>query len=237
VQLFANVSRSFEPPDDFEFSPSSSLAKLDAQRATTFEAGTRGGNASFGWDFATYYSWVKREIFSIQSPPNSGQFVTFNRDRTRHSGIEAGLHGRAPLKLASSSITWNLAYTWNFFRFVNDPDFGNNRLPIVPKHYARLDVTWHHSSGIYVGPSFQVASNLFVDLANTLRSPGYAVVGTTVGYSREGRYRVFLDLRNLGNRYYAASTEYVVNAGGKDTAAFNPGLTRAVFGGIEVKVW
>jgi iron complex outermembrane receptor protein len=110
-------------------------------------------------------------------------------------------------------------------------------LPIVPKHYARVGFTWRHPSGLYVGPTLQAASSLFVDLANTLRSPGYAVVGATVGYSRESRYRIFLDLRNLGNRYYAASTEHVVNAGRKDTAAFNPGLTRAVFGGIEVRLW
>jgi iron complex outermembrane receptor protein len=237
VQIFANVSRSFEPPDDFEFSPSSSLANLDAQRGTTAEVGARGGSTSFGWDLAAYSGWIKKEIFSIQSPPNSGQFVTFNRDRTRHSGVEAALHGRLPLRLAAGSINWNLAYTWNLFRFAHDPDFGNNRLPIVPKHSARLDLTWHHPSGIYVGPSFQIASDLFVDLANTLKAPGYAVAGATLGYSREGRYRVFLDLRNIGNRYYAASTEYIVDAGRKDAAAFNPGLTRAVFGGVEVKLW
>lgn len=231
------MSRSFEPPDQFEFSPASNLANLDAQRATTVEAGTRGGDHSFGWDFAGYYSWVDKEIFSIQTPPNSGQFVTFNRYRTRHAGIEAGVHGKLPAELARGSVTWNLAYTWSRFRFANDPDFGNNRLPIVPKHFARLDVSWRHPSGFYVGPKLEVASDLFVDLANTLRSPGYAVVGATIGYSHEGRYRIFMDFRNLGDRYYAASTEYVVNAGGRDAEAFNPGLTRSVFGGVEVKLW
>jgi iron complex outermembrane recepter protein len=98
-------------------------------------------------------------------------------------------------------------------------------------------LTWHHPSGIYIGPTFQAASDLFVDLANTLKAPGYAVAGATIGYSREGRYRIFLDLRNIGNRFYAASTEYIVNAGRKDAVAFNAGLTRALFGGVEVKLW
>ncbi len=237
AQIFANVSRSFEPPDAYEFSPASNLSNLDAQRATTAEVGTRGGGRNLGWDFATYYSWVNKEIFSVESPPNSGNYVTFNRNHTRHAGIEAGVHGKVPLDLGHSSLTWNVAYTWSNFHFFHDPDFGNNRLPIVPRQFARLDLAWHHPSGFYAGPSLELASTLFVDLANTLRAPGYAVVGATIGYDHEGKYRVFLNFRNLGNRYYAASTEYVVNAGGRDTAAFNPGLTRAVFGGVEVKLW
>jgi iron complex outermembrane recepter protein len=243
AHFFANVSRSFEPPDEYDFSPAYSasvysLANLDAQTATTVEGGVRGGGPNLGWDFSTYYSWVHKEIFSIESPPNSGNWVTFNRDHTRHSGVEAGAHGKLPVDLVRSSVTWNLTYTWSDFHFVNDPDFGNNRLPIVPPHFARLDLAWRHPSGFYIGPKLEVASDLFVDLSNTFRAPGYAVVGATVGYSRrEGKYRIFLDLRNLGNKYYAVSTEYVVNAGGQDTAAFNPGLTRSVFGGIEVKLW
>jgi iron complex outermembrane recepter protein len=235
VRFFGNVSRSFEPPDEYEFSPGSNLSNLDAQRATTAEGGVRGGGRNLSWDFATYYSWVDKEIFSIESPPNSGNYVTFNRNHTRHAGVEAGAHGTLPVNLAHSSVTWNLVYTYSDFHFVNDPDFGNNRLPIVPPNFGRIDVKWRHASGFYVGPKLELASNLFVDLANTLRCPGYAVVGATMGYAREGKYRIFLDLRNLGNKYYAASTEYVVNAGGQDTAAFNPGLTRSAFGGVEVK--
>ena len=235
ARIFANVSRSFEPPDEYEFSPGSNLANLDAQTATTVEGGARGGGRNLSWDFATYYSWIHKEIFSIESPPNSGNWVTFNRNQTRHAGVEAGMHGRLPIAPAGGSLNWNLTYTWSDFHFVNDPEFGNNHLPIVPPQFARLDLAWHHKSGFYIGPKLEVASNLYVDLANTLRCPGYAVVGTSVGYSREGKYRIFLDFRNPGNKYYAASTEYVENAGGQDTAAFNPGLPRSVFGGIEVK--
>lgn len=241
AQIFANVSRSFEPPDQYEFSPSYSsgsqtnLNNLDAQTGTTVEGGTRGGDSNFGWDLAAYYSWIDKEIFSVESPANSGNYFTFNRNHTRHSGIEAGTHGKVPASLAGGSINWNLAYTWNDYRFSNDPDYGNNQLPIVPPQFTRLDLTWRRS-GFYVGPNVQAASSLFVDLTNTFKAPGYGVVGATMGYYREGKIRVFFDLRNLGNKYYAASTEYVTNAGHADTSAFDPGLTRAVFGGVEIRL-
>lgn len=241
AQIFANVSRSFEPPDEYEYSPGisspgSSLPNLDAQTGTTLEAGTRGGGPDFGWDFATYYSWIDKEILSIESPPNSGSYVTFNADHTLHSGVEAGVHGKLPFVLAGGSFNGNLAYTWSDFRFSNDPVYGDNRLPVVPPQFGRLDLTWRHPSGFYAGPNFMFASDLSIDLANTFKAPGYGVVGATVGWSREGKYRVFLDCRNLANKYYAASTLFQENVGGKDYPAFNPGLLRSIFGGVEINV-
>jgi iron complex outermembrane recepter protein len=243
AQFFANVSRSFEPPDQYEFSPAysasvTSLANLDAQRGITVEGGTRGRYGNFSWDLAAYHSWVHREIFSVETPPNSGQFVTFNRNHTQRFGIEAGTHGKLPRDVAAGSLNWNVAYTFSDFRFSNDPAYGSNRLPVIPPHFARFDLIWRHRSGFYFGPKVDAASSLFVDLANTWKAPGYAIVGATTGYYwHDQRFHIFLDLRNLGNRYYAATTEYVTNAHHADTAAFNPGLTRSVFGAVEIKLW
>ena len=40
---------------------------------------------------------------------------------------------------APDKIWLNLAYTFNDFRFDNDPTFGNNQLPGAPRHYLRAE--------------------------------------------------------------------------------------------------
>lgn len=51
-QVFGNISRSAEPPtfDDMMFSSSNDLDRLQPQRATTYEIGTRGRSGDFAWD-------------------------------------------------------------------------------------------------------------------------------------------------------------------------------------------
>lgn len=45
VQLFANVSRSFAPPDFGDLPDPTTAKSLKAQKATTFEIGSRGNSA------------------------------------------------------------------------------------------------------------------------------------------------------------------------------------------------
>src|SRR5699024_6633542 len=99
VQVFGNVSRSFEPPvlQEFNDAYDNSHVKLDAQSATTIELGTRGALSSWRWQLALYQAWVHDEILSSETPPNSGIFQVANADKTRHQGIEFGLDGRLPL--------------------------------------------------------------------------------------------------------------------------------------------
>src|SRR5690606_20313606 len=81
----------------------------------------------------------------------------------------------------------------------------------------------------------EFASSAYVDQANTLRAPGYGIVNFTVGYAHpSGRYRVFLNARNLADKRYAASSEFLALAGPNE-AAFQPGLRRSVFAGAEIR--
>ncbi|MGH8555971.1 MAG: TonB-dependent receptor domain-containing protein [Methylococcales bacterium] len=236
AQLFANVSRSFEPPTGFEFF-SASGKSLDAQTAWTAEVGTRGQTKRFSWDLAFYHAWVKHEILSIANPPNSGRFETNNVDNTTHLGIEAGVSTLLPLDLiaADDALKLNLNYAWNHFRFDNDRQFGNNELPGIPEHVLNLEALYRHPSGFFFGPNLQVASSWFADQANSLQADSFAILGLRGGYENKRRgLRVFVDLRNLADEAYAASTEFLADARGRDTAVFNPGINRTVFVGIEI---
>src|SRR5690606_33896642 len=126
---------------------------LKAQRATTLEIGTRGGDADFGWDLALYKSWLKDELLEMPVPGNpAAPPLAYNVASTRHMGLELGLHGEIMLGTAPGKIAWNLAYTWNYFRFHNNERYGNNVLPGIPEHLARLDLVYRHPLGYYGGP-------------------------------------------------------------------------------------
>lgn len=48
--------------------------------------------------------------------------------------------------------------------------------------------------------------------------------------------RLFVNVSNLADKAYAASTEFLADAMGKDAPVFNPGIGRTVFVGIEWKL-
>ncbi|MCC2595226.1 TonB-dependent receptor [Pusillimonas sp. MFBS29] len=234
AQIFANISRSFEPPNSVAFH--TRAGKLSAQRATTFEIGTRGGDAQFGWDLALYKSWLKDELLEMPVPGNpAAPPMAYNVASTRHTGLELGLHGEFKTGAVPGKIAWNLAYTWNHFRFHNNERYGNNALPGIPEHLARLDLVYHHPDGFYGGPNFEFASGWDVDQANTLVAPGYGIINFTLGYAApKDRYRVFIDVRNLADKYYATSTDYMVDARYQPQNVFYPGQTRTVFAGLQL---
>ena len=91
-QVFANVSRSFEPPSFGELSnvTRGGLQDLRKQMGTTLEFGTRGEEGRLSWDAAYYYSWVENELLSLNDP-NGNPLGTVNAYGTRHQGIELGL--------------------------------------------------------------------------------------------------------------------------------------------------
>ncbi|HWK71654.1 MAG TPA: TonB-dependent receptor [Burkholderiaceae bacterium] len=232
AQVFANISRSFEPPNSLAFYTQE--GNLEAQRATTLEVGTRGGGKGFGWDAAVYHAWIRNELVEFPLVAYPGAIIARNADRTRHIGLELGLHGELPLARMPGTIEWNVAYTWSRFRFNRDAVYGNNALPGIPQHVARLGLVYRHPKGYYAGPSIELASSANVDQANTLRAPGYGIVNFTLGYKDPAdRYRLFIDARNLANKYYVATTDYVVDANSRDRAVFYPGQTRSVYIGFE----
>lgn len=252
LQWFANLSRSVEPPTGVEFH-SSVAGILQAQRALTLEVGLRGqagparaaapgstgsarNAASVGWEFAIYHSRIRHELLGIESPIGSGRFVSTNLDATRHSGVEAEVYGRIPLQAGGDTIEWRLTYTYSRHRVAAAPAYVGNALPGIPPHFARFDLTYRHPAGWYVGPSLEFASSWYVDQANTLKAPGYGIVNATLGYGTpDDRWRVFVNLRNLGDKRYAATTDFLVSANGVDARVFNPGLSRAVYAGVQTR--
>jgi len=229
VQVFANVTRSVEPPNFSSMSPTNTgFAPVRAQAAWTAEIGTRGRRGAITWDVTFYRARLDAELLQFTTGPNIPA-ATFNADKTTHQGLEAALDWR----LAPG---WRLrqTYTWSDFRFDGDAQYGNNRLPIVPEHFYRAELRYEHPSGWFVAPAVEwSASDIWVDYANTTRAPSYAVFNLGAGWTLNEQVSVFVDARNLTDKAYVSNVQAAIR-GSAATAAYWPGDGRSIVGGLVV---
>ena len=238
-QVFANVSRSAEVPSlGEEFGGFVDFTTLRAQRATTFEIGTRGQTANYHWDFAIYRANIDNELQCFTVIPGTCDIV--NADSTVHQGVEVGLGAAVARALfvdgGRPDALWvNAAYTYNDFFFDNDAVWGDNDLPGAPPHYIRAELLYKHPSGFYGGPNVEwvpVAST--VDNANTLKSDSYALLGAKLGFDNGGPVSAYVEARNLMDEAYISSHAVRGSATATD-ALFEPGTGRAFYAGMQVK--
>lgn len=253
IQVFANVSGSFEPPS---FSEALTLnTARRAQRATTVEIGVRGTRGPWRWDTTLYHARIRHELLSLVDPATL-QTSTINANRTRHEGIElAGewdlLGGELEARTggrtvrarrdptnadspAGSRLVLRASWTYGRFTFDDDPRYARNELAGIPPHLIRGELTWENADGWYAGPTFEcVPQRTYLDHRNTFPADPYTLVGFRVG-RRTRDFAWFLDARNLLERRYAATTGVIENAAGADQRQFLPGDGRALFAGIEI---
>ncbi len=229
AQLFANLTKSVEPPNFGSMSPTNTgFAPVQAQDAWTAEFGARGRKGPFTFDVTIYRAVLDKELLQFTTNPGIPA-STFNADKTRHQGLEAALDWRfAP--------QWRLrqTYTWSDFRFEGDAQYGDNRLPIVPEHFYRAELRYEHPAGWFVAPSVEwSASDIWVDFKNTTKAPAYAILNLNAGWNITDKVSVFVDARNLADKAYVSNVQAAITAAAA-TAAYWPGDGRSVFGGLMV---
>lgn len=239
VAVYANANGSFEPPS-FSEGPATAGKPLKAQRATTYEIGTRGDGdwlgAQWGWDLSYYRAHLKNELL-VQTPAMALP-STRNADKTLHQGIEAGM------RMESASMRLLASYLYNDFRFQNDPSQGNNRIAGVPDQVFTAETAYRLPGNVWVGPTLRAASRAFVDHANTLAAPGYSVYGLKLNQALAKGVEWFVEARNLADKRYAATTGVILDARippmfmpptvvGKEQPQFSPGEGRAVYVGVS----
>lgn len=226
LQLFGNLSQSFEPPTFSELSGGRVVGKNDAQRATTLEAGLRWTGANFDLDLALYRSEIRDELLSLNDV-NGDPLGTVNAERTLHQGIELGG------ALSLGQVVLRGQYLLNDLRFDHDDVYGDNRLAGVPSQFLKGEALWQQG-GWYAGPTFEwVPVHYNVDHAESLYAEGYAIWGLKGGYRPTAGPGFFVEGRNLADRTYAATTGVVADAHGQDAALFLPGDGRALYAGLE----
>jgi len=252
IQVFANASRSIEPPNSWAFltvppaftsGPATGLSRrgldLADQSANTFEIGTRGRAFNSNWSLSLYRSHVRNELLSVEVVPASGTSAAItaesNASPTIHQGIEAGLESLLWNGAERGKLSTRHSFTLNDFYFRHDARFGKNTLPGVPGRYYQGELQYEHPGGFYAGLSVQAASKIDVDYANSFSVPGYGIVNASLGFDHPVQgWRAFLDLRNLADKHYVSSVAPAYNDAGTDQRRSAPGDGFGVFAGISV---
>jgi iron complex outermembrane receptor protein len=241
VQVYANVSGSYEPPS---FSETLTLnTARHAQTATTWELGTRGAHGAFRWDASLYHANLRNELLTLDHDNNPATAAaTVNANRTIHRGVEFA----AELDLLGTA--WNVrqapahrlvlraAWTYGDFRFDGDALYGSNTLAGLPPHLIRGEFSWETAAGWYAGPTFEwVPDKTFIDFRNTYAADAYAIAGFRLGRRSAQGVSWFAEIRNAFDKTYAATTGVIESANGADQAQFLPGDGRGLFGGLEYR--
>lgn len=186
TQVFGNVSYSYEAPDFGALNQTTPLGAngfvpLDAQRALTFEIGTRGEWTRLAWNLGFFHALVEDELLLEATSPTTA--IQFNASDTTHRGVEAGLAIRLLHDAISPGdrLTLQQAYTWSEFSFDGDATYGKARLAGVPQHYWQAQLRYVHPAGFFIEPGIEAAGKNWVDYANTQSAPGYAVWNLSTG--------------------------------------------------------
>lgn len=192
VQVYGNYNRSVEFPGFIELAQVSAFVPLDPQRAWTAEIGTRGRAGMLRWDLSLYRADIRGELLQYNLGEADVPAATFNAGKTRHEGIEAALELNPTRWLRLRQV-----YTYSDFRFRGDAVYGDNRLPVVPRHVYRAELRLG-SDALHVAPTIEwVPRGPFADYRNRVRTPGYALLGVTAGARVDEGIDVFLDIRNI----------------------------------------
>ena len=230
VEVYANFSRSHELPGFIELAQVSSFVPLAAQHAWTAEIGTRGKIGPAKFDISLYRANVRNELLQF----NVGSDIpasTFNAGRTLHQGIEAGLD----LNLTRWA-SLRQVYQLNDFRFRGDAQYGDGRLPIIPRHLYRAELKLGPKAWSF-SPSFEwVPHGAWADYSNTFRAGGYKSFNLSGSMKLLGGTELFVDIRNLTKAKAVGDISAVVNYDmltPSRQAIFYPIERRAIYTGVR----
>jgi len=231
AKVYANASRMYEPPLLLELNSLTQpgFIDLEGQSAWQFEVGTRGQHGIVGWDLSLYDVELRHEILNENVQPFPDATFTVptyrNAPRSRHSGVELGLTA------GGRKVSGRLAYTYGRYRFVGDPQFGNNSIPGAASHLINAQATLTLPAGLRLTPTAEWApGSYFVDSQNSISNRGWFMLGgrAEMALAAAGG-SVFVEVRNLTNTVRSLSVQ-VDNAAGR---YYEPADSRAVYVGMR----
>lgn len=243
IQFYANYSRSVELPGLTELAQTPTggvpgFTPVDPQRAWTAEIGTRGRAGIIGWDISLYRADIRGEMLQYSVVAGTIPAATFNADHTRHQGLEA----RLDLTLTPWA-TLRQVYSYSDFRFRDDSQFGNNRLPVVPRHFYRAELKLG-SDALSITPAVEwTPQGAWVDYASSKRVGGYALLNLGAQAQVRDGVTLFLDARNLTQQRavgdISALVQYAADnpatAADEGSVTFYPIERRAFYAGVRAR--
>jgi iron complex outermembrane receptor protein len=235
LNLYANISRSFESPTAVELRDPDGAGfnqTLDPQLATHYEFGVKGRLGSRArYDLALFTMDVKDELVPFEIDDTE---YYENAGESRRNGLEAQLVFEPVEYLIAT-----LAYTYSDFEFdefidESGNDFSGKTLPGVPENLLNADFTYTHPNGLFAQLSALYVDEIYANNANTLTNDNYTVADLRFGYSRFiGPWELspFVGVNNLFDKQYNGNVR--INAfGGR---YFEPAPDRDIYAGLTLR--
>jgi iron complex outermembrane receptor protein len=241
AQLFANASRSFEPPLLLELN---SLAvpgfiALEGQSAWQYEVGARGRTIGLAWDLSAYDIELRNEILNINVQPFPGAPFTVptyrNAPKTRHKGLELGFSYQLPGALfvrgdVADHVSLRTSYTLARYTYVDDSTYQDNDIPGAPHQALATEIKYTHPVGFSLAPNIEwIPQSYFLDSQNTVKNDGWTNVSLRAELATSFGMNLFAAGQNLTNRRFSQSVQ-VDNAAGK---WFEPADGRSFYAGLR----
>jgi catecholate siderophore receptor len=189
---------------------------VDPQKSTNFEIGTKWdvGEGRLSLNGAAFRTKNTNVVFTVDAtavPPifnqDDGQLVT---------GVTVGAMGRITDRW---EVMANLGYLDSKQQSQNSTNNGR-QLTLTPRWSSSFWTTYRFPVGLSVGGGVRHTDEVFVNAANTIRTPGYHLVDALAEYAVNQHLSLRLNVYNLTDEVYIRN---INNNGGR----YNPGHPRS----------
>ena len=219
--LYVSYGTSATPPGSANFSLSTQAnnannPNVEPQTSANFEVGTKWdfANGRLSLNGAVFRTENKNVIFTVDAtaiPP------IFNQDDSQLvRGFTFGALGRITERWEVITNVGYLDSQLNTQGAINN----GNRLVLTPEFSGSVWMTYGLAMGLRVGGGVRQTSAVFVNAANTIKSPGYTLVDGLAEYEVNRNLTLRVNIYNLFNETYIRN---VNNNGGR----YNPGYPRS----------
>jgi catecholate siderophore receptor len=227
--IYASYGTSVTPPGTANFTLSAQAnnqnnPSVKPQESANFEVGSK-------WDFfgtrlsltgAAFRTVNENVIFTVDAtaiPPFYNQ-----DDRQIVKGVTGGIAGQITRRWSMLFSAGYLDATLDTQNSAND----GNRLVLTPKFSGSLWSTYRLPGNLTLGGGLRFTGDVYVNAANTIKSPGYSLVDGLAEYAVNSHFTLRLNLYNLTDERYVRN---VNNNGGR----YNPGHPRSAMLSSDVR--
>jgi iron complex outermembrane recepter protein len=189
LNLFANISTSFETPTSTELANRPSgiggfNPELNPSRAVEYETGFRGFYSSiFQYDLTGYIINIKDELipFEVLTDVPGGQDYYRNAGSSIHRGIEMSLiYFPLPSLKTRMSFTYIDAYFKNYV--VNGINYSGNNVPGITPIRITAELTYYTPIKLFVSVLSQYFGKVTANDANNANVIPYTIFDLDIGH-------------------------------------------------------
>jgi len=233
VNVYANYSQGFAPPEVSATFKGDAAGDLMEQTADNYEIGMRGEffNKRVTIDLAGYLIKMQDEFVSY-NPGGGAPSYTSNAGESESRGIEVGL-GLKPLDWVSFNVAYSYAvHEFDRYRISTTTNYNGKDKPAAPRHSSNivLGVKPPFLKGFDIELERAYQGEYWLDNANTAEYNGHTLWNLRSSYNWKD-LTVWVHCLNMLDKQYAFSS----SKSGSDPAKYTAGDPKTIFVGFTYK--